>query len=191
MVCRRPKLEIKAHSINELNNFIAGWYIPEELCDKLLAAFIAKRDTWTTKESPKNYSGFNLLELEFNLLTEYCTFIQKCLLKYIEKYPHANLCNEYRLTEANLQCFKPGDYYEVYHHENEGDTVSVTRHLFYLTYLNTINDGGHTSFLYQDLSIKPEKGLTIISPCQWTHTHCGTYTNEEKYISTGWFNFIY
>ena len=59
-----------------------------------------------------------------------------------------------------------------------------------MTYLNDINDGGETEFLYQNIKIKPRKGLTLIWPADWTFTHRGNFApSEEKYIVTGWFNY--
>jgi len=59
-----------------------------------------------------------------------------------------------------------------------------------MTYLNTVEDGGETEFFHQQRSISPQKGLTVIWPADWTHTHRGVPSpTETKYIITGWFNF--
>ena len=45
--------------------------------------------------------------------------------------------------------------------------------------------------IYKLRIVKAKKGKTIIFPAIWTHTHKGEITkNQEKYIITGWFNFI-
>ena len=59
-----------------------------------------------------------------------------------------------------------------------------------MTYLNDIEDGGETEFFYQKLKVKPQKGLTLIWPVDWTHTHRGVPSmTEEKIIATGWYYF--
>jgi hypothetical protein len=59
-----------------------------------------------------------------------------------------------------------------------------------MTYLNDVNDQGETEFYHQNIKIKPEKGLTLIWPADWTHTHRGiTSPSENKFIVTGWYNF--
>ena len=64
------------------------------------------------------------------------------------------------------------------------------RLLVFMTYLNDVEDGGETEFLYQNLKVKPEKGKTLIWPSEWTHTHRGlTSKSESKFIVTGWFEF--
>ena len=56
-----------------------------------------------------------------------------------------------------------------------------------MTYLNDVEDGG-TEFYYQKLKTKAKKGLTLIWPTDFTHTHRGIVSKtKEKYIVTGWF----
>ena len=61
-----------------------------------------------------------------------------------------------------------------------------------MTYLNDVKKGGETEWYYQNLKIKPEKGLTVIWPSEWTHAHQGQIiTKGSKYIITGWLNIPY
>ena len=56
--------------------------------------------------------------------------------------------------------------------------------------LDDVKDGG-TFFKYQNLKIPAKKGLTLIWPSEWTHTHKGEVSStKEKIIITGWYNFI-
>ena len=49
----------------------------------------------------------------------------------------------------------------------------------------------HNHFKYQKLTTPAKKGLTLIWPTDFTHTHSGQITKEhEKYIITGWFGFL-
>ena len=64
------------------------------------------------------------------------------------------------------------------------------RALVFMTYLNDVEDGG-TEFLHQNVYTPAKKGLTLIWPAYWTHTHRGVVSKlKEKYIVTGWINFI-
>lgn len=58
-----------------------------------------------------------------------------------------------------------------------------------MTYLNDVQNGG-TEFLYQKITTKAKKGLTLIWPSDFTHTHRGQICDKTKYIITGWFDFI-
>ena len=58
-----------------------------------------------------------------------------------------------------------------------------------MIYLNDIDDGGETEFLYQKRRIKPQKGTVVIFPAGMTHVHKGNLVMGEqtKYIVTGWY----
>ena len=56
--------------------------------------------------------------------------------------------------------------------------------------LNDVEEGGSTYFNHYDLDIKPKKGLTLIWPAEWTHSHKGNVLKTGfKYIITGWLTF--
>ena len=58
-----------------------------------------------------------------------------------------------------------------------------------MTYLNDVEDGGETQWLYQGKLVKPKKGLTAIWPTDFTHTHRGVVSpTQRKTIVTGSFN---
>ena len=59
-----------------------------------------------------------------------------------------------------------------------------------MVYLNDVEEGGETEFLYQQLKIKPSKGRVVIWPGSFTHLHRGNPPMSTKYIATGWFAFI-
>lgn len=58
-----------------------------------------------------------------------------------------------------------------------------------LAYLNDVEEGGETEFLYQSLRIKPKKGMGVIWPGGYTHLHRGNPPLKGvKYILTGWYS---
>ena len=92
----------------------------------------------------------------------------------------------------NLQRYLPNQGFKIWHFERTSTETenSVSRHLVFMTYLNDVNDAGETEWLYQKLKIKPQKGLTVIWPAEWTFTHRGVVSpTETKYIATGWYSF--
>ena len=53
------------------------------------------------------------------------------------------------------------------------------------------NNGGETWFRYYDHTISPNEGSLTFWPAGWTHMHKGLVSSDnEKYIITGWFNFL-
>ena len=97
-----------------------------------------------------------------------------------DKFPyHAIFFNKVQKTEV-------GEGYHVWHCENSGRSES-TRMLAYILYLNDVEEGGETEFLYYPIRIKPKKGKLILFPAAFTHTHRGNIPlTNEKYVMTGW-----
>ena len=189
-------LPLKEHSINQLDNFIMGWYCDPSLCDKLIDYFHNKREFIIDKSD--SYQGYkcvdSLLDDPENsqLCGEYLNSVFSCTDRYKEKYEYCNKSQSiWALQESlNIQMYDPGCSYSIWHAEMVGPPkISCKRNLVYMTFLNDVNEGGETEFLYQKLKIKPEKGLTLIWPAYWMHTHRGLPSSEIKYIATGWFEY--
>jgi len=76
-----------------------------------------------------------------------------------------------------------------YYHYERDDLSTCSRNLVFMTYLNDVEDGG-TQFKYQNLITPAKKGLTLIWPTDFTHTHRGVISQtKEKYIVTGWYTY--
>ena len=60
-----------------------------------------------------------------------------------------------------------------------------------MLYLNTVEKGGETEFLYQNMRVTPEQGTLVLFPTYWTHPHRGNPPLEgEKYIMDGWLEYL-
>jgi hypothetical protein len=88
--------------------------------------------------------------------------------------------------DGKIQKTEKSEGFHQWHYEADGPR---TRHrvLAWMLYLNDIEEGGETEFLYQSCRFKPRKGTVLIWPGQFTHMHRGNPPlNETKYICTGW-----
>lgn len=124
---------------------------------------------------------------------DYYKNLQIIVDEYIKKFTYASYGASWGLLEyANIQHYAPGEGFKAWHFERSVPTFpNSTRHLVYMTYLNDVYMFGETEWYYQQIKIKPRKGLTVIWPADWTFTHRGIIAPaEEKYIVTGWFNYI-
>ncbi|MDP5031602.1 2OG-Fe(II) oxygenase [Paraglaciecola sp.] len=107
----------------------------------------------------------------------------------------ANLSNLvqhlFRLGEINMQKYvvQQGGY-PYWHSEvfpQIGHNESLHRVLLFMFYLNDVEDGGETEFVYQNVKIKPNVGSMVIAPAYFTHTHRGNVPHSnDKYILTSW-----
>jgi hypothetical protein len=63
--------------------------------------------------------------------------------------------------------------------------------LLAIGYLNDVEEGGETEFLYQGVRVKPKKGTIILCPAAFTHTHRGNPPlSGDKYIINTWVQYI-
>ena len=116
--------------------------------------------------------------------------LQKVLDQYLKLYTMANELPPFWATIPRIQRYDKKGHFNHWHFERGGNQT-INRCLVYMTYLNDVEEGGETDFLYQKKSFQPRTGKTLIWPSDWTHTHRGQISqNQEKYIITGWFNFI-
>ena len=56
-----------------------------------------------------------------------------------------------------------------------------------MVYLNEVEEGGETEWLYQKKRVSPQKGMVVLWPGSFTHLHRGNPPMSDKYIATGWF----
>lgn len=188
---------MKEHAINSLDNFICAWTPDDiDICDKIIQFH---------RDSPAKFAGQNITGvvasakestdciIDGEISYEYFNWLAKVVNKYVEKYPWSNKYCRFRIQEKILvQHYAPKQGYHAWHTERaRAESPNAQRHLVFMTYLNDVADNGETEFFHQQLRIKPEKGLTVIWPADWTFTHRGIPSaTQEKYIITGWFNFM-
>ncbi|MDN4037568.1 2OG-Fe(II) oxygenase [Massilia sp. YIM B02443] len=97
----------------------------------------------------------------------------------------------YRPGTINLQKYlqNSGGYHH-WHSEiypQNASCESLHRVLLWMFYLNDVEDGGETEFMYQGRRIAPKKGRLVIAPAGFTHTHKGNVAKSgDKYIATSW-----
>ena len=180
------------------DSFVAGWYIPENICDGLLDYYYTSnteikdgiigsgkvdkdiKDSLDIGVSVKNNDTY---------VNSYLSYLNSCLHKYTKMYNFMNDNHHFNVhNDFNIQRYKKGGGFKKWHFERT-NPQSTLRVLVFMTYLNDVDDGG-TEFYYQKISTKAKKGLTLIWPSDFTHTHRGIVSNtKEKYIATGWFTY--
>ena len=99
----------------------------------------------------------------------------------------------HRSTKIKIQKTMPTQGYHVWHCEHSSTSYKMNdRILSWILYLNDVEEGGETEFLYQSLRIKPKTGTFILFPAYFTHTHRGNPPlTGIKYIATGWVEFLH
>jgi len=86
----------------------------------------------------------------------------------------------------------PGGGYHLWHNEKGYTYGSANRFLAWTLYLNDVEEGGETEFLYQSVRVKAKKGRFCIWPAGFPYEHRGNPPlSGEKYIATSWIRISY
>ena len=114
------------------------------------------------------------------------TFFNTIYPLYVKKFTHLQNLEKHTIHAMKMQKTKPTEGYHIWHCENDNKEFSH-RLLAFSLYLNYIEEGGETEFLYQSCRIKPVRNRLVIWPAYFTHVHRGNPPlKNDKYIITGW-----
>lgn len=109
---------------------------------------------------------------------------------YNIQYPILQSLQKHKSKLIKIQKTSPTQGYHFWHCEHDGLT-GRDRVLAWTLYLNDVEEGGETEFLYQSLRIKAKTGTFALFPAHFTHTHRGNPPlSGVKYIATGWIEFL-
>jgi len=191
---------MKKHNF-PIDSFIGGWYIDEKICDNIIDYYNTNTQLHTDglcyegdgskvntehKESKDIFISPDRMD---NPFYQYRNELQNVLVNYLKVYPHCDSVEAFNIMESyNIQWYPKGGGFKKWHCERT-NISSCYRHLVFMTYLNDVDDGG-TEFYHQNIISPAKKGLTVIWPSDWTHTHRGVISHtKEKMIVTGWYSY--
>ena len=133
--------------------------------------------------------GNQAFYMDYDLVDHFYQGIHSAYEMYAEKYDILNRLSQHTPKGMSIQRTGPHQGYHVWHCE-AGCNSTATRVLAYTLYLNNIEQGGETEFLYQGIKCKPETGKVLLFPSGFTYPHRGNPIYEGyKYIITGWYTF--
>lgn len=185
------------NGIEEYNNAFE-----KEYCDEIIRHFELMRETnitnlqndigknsderivfdWAHTQNVFHYD-FGLCKYFYDRMNEVYTN------QYVEKYDMLKRSQQHTPKGMSVQKTMPHQGYHAWHQET-ADVGSGSRIVSYMLYLNDVEEGGETEFLYQGLKLKPESGKLVFFPCGFTFPHRGNPIYKgEKYIITGWYTY--
>jgi hypothetical protein len=111
-----------------------------------------------------------LISTDLWIYNTFLKAIQNTFFDYSKKY---NILQDLKVSISSvikIQRTIPGQGYHVWHCER-GTTNHRSRLMLVILYLNDVEHGGETEFLYQGIRISPKQGRLIFCPGDFTHTH--------------------
>jgi len=185
------------------SKFIAGNYIKKKTCDDLIKFFNKSKNKepghvydeggTVVDKKVKDSIDLTIHNDEDTVVKNYLNELTKVCNQYKKKYTYSDKNQDsWGVVEPiNIQKYLKNGGFKEFHSEKFGSPIALKRHLVFMTYLNDVKEGGETEWFYQDLKVKPKKGLTVIWPSDWCFTHRGIVSKKyEKYIITGWYSYL-
>jgi hypothetical protein len=193
---------------SQIENFIGIYdnYFSEEFCDNLITHFEWNQKTNRSylrpeMESIKSDESTNLNPntiQEINFMTPNISayigefndvFWNECYADYMKNYSVLTSYEPHTIYTYKIQKTLPGGGYHVWHSE-DGSKQMSQRVGVYILYLNDVDEGGETEFLYLSKRVAAKKGRLVIFPPNYPWAHRGNPPlSGEKYILTGWMEF--
>jgi hypothetical protein len=200
----------------EINDFIGIFHnvIPKHICDKIVNHYEQVQsmgmtvnrkeleqtrlidkdtDTYRLSSSPMSLEAPNEIvsSMDLYFIEEFKKAFWPCYHEYTKQYGILESIGKHGFRSAfKIQKTKPSSGYHVWHCEHGSENTS-SRLLLVIVYLNDVEEGGETEFLYQRKRVKPTKGTMIIVPGAFTHTHRGNPPlTGDKYIMNTWLHFL-
>lgn len=109
---------------------------------------------------------------------------------YSKEFSVLQTAGKHGFYQIRIQKTEPGGGFHNWHFENY-DAITCTRVVTWMFYLNDVEAGGETEFLYLHQRISPKAGRLVVWPASYTHTHRGNPPlSGAKYIITSWLSFF-
>jgi hypothetical protein len=178
----------------------------KEYCERVISYFDSMQKNGHTKNRVQKDNRANIFKdddifyghaeefVNLKVAGKLCAELNETFWKiYLEQYAKdfgvlTNSGNHNNFA-FKIQKTAVGGGYHVWHYEADA-RETCHRLLTWMVYLNDVEEGGETEFLYQHKRISPKQGTLVIWPAAFTHTHRGNPPlSNEKYIVTGWTEF--
>lgn len=131
--------------------------------------------------------SFNTVNCPLELSNFFKKFWEDYYKDYADNFKVLNQLECHDIQNIKIQKTLPKQGYHIWHSENNHYRLNKDRVLTWILYLNDVEEGGETEFLYLSKRVKPKKGTLLIFPAYFTHVHRGNPPlSGEKYIMTGW-----
>ena len=184
----------------DLATRIVGYDVPRERdCETIVDFFEDTYDEKSSKSSGLKYFNKTRQKIcatktlnfgeDWEVNEIVYSFVNIAIKLYVKKYDYlesVDKSSQWRLCPSyNLQRYDGKDEgFFALHNETSG--TYPYRMLAWMIYLNEAQCG--TEFPYQDKTVIPKAGRTVVWPAAWTHPHKGVTPNIGlKYIATGWY----
>lgn len=183
-------MEYDKEILEKTGIFVFNNAVSDKLCDDTIAHFYDNADRWHKgltgggyKNNVKNTTDFWLREEKISKPFFNC--LNLALEKILEIRIGLRQYKDFQWSGLQFQKNHKGQGFFKWHSDNNEPDIVYARLLAPIFYLNNVEEGGETEFMYQKFRVKPEKGKLVIFPSTWDFYHRGVIPkSNNKYIIT-------
>jgi len=179
--------------INDNSIYVANVKVPDNLCDESIELFehriknhpsaiytsgdhsfasLDRKDKSTYIDRHTTYNFDVAKDLgDVDLHNNLTHYLNEAVREYYEMFESLKRIS-IRSNRMKLQRTLKGGGYHIWHFEAMTQQTS-DRVLAWTIYLNDVEEGGETEFLYQSKRVKSKKGEICIFPANYLYTHRG------------------
>jgi hypothetical protein len=157
-----------------------------------ITAYLKRKDSWNPARIGVG-EGEAILEKRNNKVTFFDPLAFTCpdvlrkfagtVWNYLDDYAKRYDVTFMGMENVNVNRYEPGEYYVA--HADDG--IGQSRIISALVYLNNVEEGGQTEFIYQNVSVYPKAGRLVIFPSNYAYSHAAhPPTSGVKYSAAFW-----
>ena len=189
---------------SEIKNFIGIYdnYITKKECDlaielfekesnfkKTLTRVQFEKSPFREKKDEQFFAHPENLIVWWDYLKTITVNFDLAFKDYCQQTGANDYFDELHYTTLKLQKTLPTEGYHIWHIEHGKGYHNEPRAFVWSVYLNDVEEGGETEFLYQSMRVKPKAGRIVIWPASFPYAHRGNPPlSGKKYIITSWMN---
>jgi len=168
-----------------------------KMCNRGLGIDVDRKDDVVGIDIKKSTDVLYEHHGEPDVIKELNSIIKKHFIKYGYIFDNENFSLSDQIFKqwprTNYNVFQIQKYdkgvggYPAWHLDKDYQPPFHNREYVYMFYLNDVEEGGETEFLYLNTKIKPVKGTLVFFPTNFPFVHRGNIPiSDDKYIMTGW-----
>ena len=160
--------------------------LSSSVCEYLTLTFETSKNKESVTDEVMDFTQLNINQHHSTFVPNLVSATREVIKMYQQDVPETQYfpLNTLALEEFRIKCYNPNTGQQFKRHVDVGDHSSARRYLAFLFYLNTVTEGGATTF--DGMTIKPKRGSVLVFPPLWMFPHSGkeTYSDSKFIMST-------
>ena len=178
--------------MKKLDHFIRVYdgVLSASVCEYLTLSYEMSQHKEAIENEKMDFTQLNVNQHLSSFVPNLVAETRKVIKLYQDDVPETQYfpLNTLALEEFRIKCYNPNTGQQFKRHVDVGDHSSARRYLAFLFYLNTVTEGGSTTF--NGMNIRPKRGSVLVFPPLWMFPHSGKETHSDsKFIMSTYLHY--